>query len=263
MGFRKRQGRCQPCFFPAAHHTHAQRIGAGVHRNGAADLQQAHLTLCTGVLGTQGGTGLHPQALALVGVIAIAHRDAVVVRRAAVGSQIVHQLLQRLFKALLPAAGHAAGKDLAILEQDHGLDAQHVGGPSGHLADASALDQVVQIAHCEEDLVGHLFGFQPGHRLIQRAAGIPHGHSVFHHDGFGDRGRRAVHHLDAGIGVVLQHQFPGIAGAAHTAAHLAGEHQTQHIPASSSMGPEGRFHSPRWRQGWSWGYAEGFIHHNW
>ena len=142
--------------FPAAHHTHAQRIGAGVHRNGAADLQQAHLTLCTGVLGTQGGTGLHPQALALVGVIAIAHRDAVVVRRAAVGSQIVHQLLQRLFKALLPAAGHAAGKDLAILEQDHRLDAQHVGCTARHLADAAALDEIVQIAYREEDLVGGL-----------------------------------------------------------------------------------------------------------
>ena len=35
---------------------------------------QTRATLCTGVLGTQGGTGLHPQALALVGVIAIAHR---------------------------------------------------------------------------------------------------------------------------------------------------------------------------------------------
>ena len=157
------------------------------------------------------------------------------------GSQIVHQLLQRLFKALLPAAGHAAGKDLALLEQDHGLDAQHVGGPSGHLADASALDQVVQIAHCEEDLVGDLFCLQPGHRLLQRAAGVPHGHSVFHHGGFRDGGGAGVDDLNAGIGVVLQHQFPGIAGAAHASAHLAGEHQTQHIPACRGMGPEGRF----------------------
>ena len=52
--------------FPAAHDTHAQCIGAGVHRNGAADLQKPYLTLCAGVLGAQGGAGLHPQTLALV-----------------------------------------------------------------------------------------------------------------------------------------------------------------------------------------------------
>ena len=74
----------------------------------------------------RGGTGLHPQTLALVGIVAVAHRDAVIVRGAAVGIQIVHQLLQRLFKALLAAAGHAAGEDLAVLEQDHGLESQQM-----------------------------------------------------------------------------------------------------------------------------------------
>ena len=51
--------------FPAAHDAHAQRIGAGMDRDGAADLQQAHLALCGGVLGTQGGAGLHPEPFAL------------------------------------------------------------------------------------------------------------------------------------------------------------------------------------------------------
>ena len=82
------------------------------------------------------------------------------------GIQIVHQLLQRLFKALLTAAGHAAGEDLAVLEQDHGLQSQHIGGAAGHLADAPALDEVVQITHGEEDLVGGFFRFQPSHRLV-------------------------------------------------------------------------------------------------
>ena len=50
--------------FPAAHDAHAQRIGAGMDRDGAADLQQAHLALCGGVLGTQGGAGLQPEPFA-------------------------------------------------------------------------------------------------------------------------------------------------------------------------------------------------------
>ena len=66
--------------FPAAHHAHAQRIGAGVHGNGAADLQQAHFALSSGVLCTQGRAGLHPQALAFLFVVAVAYGDAVVVR---------------------------------------------------------------------------------------------------------------------------------------------------------------------------------------
>ena len=59
--------------FPAAHHAHAQRIGAGVHCNGAADLQQAHLTLCTGVLGTQGArvciTGACPRRVIAIATV--------------------------------------------------------------------------------------------------------------------------------------------------------------------------------------------------
>ena len=209
-----------------------------MHGNGAADLQQAHFALSAGVLCTQGRAGLHPQAFAFLFVVAVAYGDAVVVRGAAVGIQIVHQLFQRFFKALLSAACHTAGEDLAILEQDHRLDAQHVGCTARHLADAAALDEIVQIAYREEDLVGSFLCFQPCHSLVQRAACVPHGHGVFHHGGLGNGSRRAVNDLNAGIGEIFQHQIPGIAGAAHTAAHLAGEHQTQHIPASSSMGTE-------------------------
>ena len=212
-----------------------------MHRDGAADLQKPYLTLCAGVLGAQGGTGLHPQTLALVGIVAVAHRNAVVVRGAAVGIQIVHQLLQRLFKALLAAAGYAAGEDLALLEQDHGLESQHIGGAAGHLADAPALDEIVQITHGKEDLVGGFFCFQPSHSLVQGAACIPHGHGVFHHGRFGDRGGGRVDDLDAGIGVVLQHQIPGVTGAAHAAAHLAGEHQTQYRPTRLGVCAEGLF----------------------
>ena len=212
-----------------------------MHRNGAADLQQPYLTLCAGVLGAQGGTGLHPQTLALIGIVTVAHRNAVVIRGAAVGIQIVHQLFQCLFKALLPAAGYAAGEDLTLLEQDHGLESQHIGGAAGHLADAPALDEVVQITHGEEDLVGGFFRFQPSHSLVQRAACVPHGHGVFHHGGFGHRGGGRVDDLDAGIGVVLQHQIPGVAGAAHAAAHFAGEHQTQYIPTRLGVCAEGLF----------------------
>ena len=138
----------------------------------------------------------------------------------------------------MSAACHAAGEDLAILEQDHRLDAQHVGCTARHLANAAALNEIVQIAYREEDLVGSFLCFQPCHSLVQRAACVPHGHGVFHHGGLGNGSRRAVNDLNAGIGEIFQHQIPGIAGAAHTAAHLAGEHQTQHIPASSSMGTE-------------------------
>ena len=38
-------------------------IGAGVHGNGAANLQQAHFALCAGVLCTQSRARLHPQAV--------------------------------------------------------------------------------------------------------------------------------------------------------------------------------------------------------
>ena len=157
------------------------------------------------------------------------------------GIQIVHQLFQRFFKALLASAGHAAGEDLAILEQDHRLDAQHVGCTARHLADAAAFDEIVQIAYREEDLVGGLLCFQPCHGLVQRAACVPHGHGVFHHGGLGNGSCRAVNDLNAGIGEIFQHQIPGIAGAAHAAAHLAGKHQTQHSPARLSMGTEGLF----------------------
>ena len=157
------------------------------------------------------------------------------------GIQIVHQLVQCFFKALLTSAGHAAGEDLAILEQDHRLDAQHVGCTARHLADAAAFDEIVQIAYREEDLVGGLLCFQPCHGLVQRAACVPHGHGVFHHGGLGNGSCRAVNDLNAGIGEIFQHQIPGIAGAAHAAAHLAGKHQTQHSPARLSMGTEGLF----------------------
>ena len=92
-------------FFPPPHHAHAQRIGAGVHGNGAADLQQDNIALAGGVLGAQGGAGLHPEPLALVGIVAVAHRDAVVVGRAVVLGQIGHQQVEGLLKALLAAAG--------------------------------------------------------------------------------------------------------------------------------------------------------------
>ena len=183
-----------------------------MHSNGAADLQQAHFALCAGVLCTQGRAGLHPQALAFLFVVAVAYGDAVVVRGAAVGIQIVHQLFQRFFKALLSAAGHAAGEDLAILEQDHRLDAQHVGCTARHLANAAALDEIVQIAYREEDLVGSFLCFQPCHGLVQRAACVPHGHGVFHHGGLGNGSRRAVNDLNAGIGEIFQHQIPGVKG---------------------------------------------------
>ena len=41
-----------------------------------------------------------------------------------------------------------------------------------------ARDEVVQITHREEDLVGDLFRFQPGHGFVQRTACIPHGHKL-------------------------------------------------------------------------------------
>ena len=194
-----------------------------MHRDGAADLQQLYLTGAARVPGQQGGAGLHPEPLALFLIVAIAHGDAVVVRVCVVAVEISHQLLQRLFKALLAAACHAAGEDLALFEEDHGLDAQDIGRAARHLADAAALDEIIQVAHGEEDLVCDALGAQPDHSLFQRAACVPHGHRVFHHFRFRHGGRRGVHHLDLCIGVILQHQLPGVAGAAHTAAHLAGK----------------------------------------
>ena len=87
-----------------------------MHGNGAADLQQDHIAFAGGVLGAQGGAGLHPEPLALVGIVAVAHRDAVVVGCAVVLGQIGHQQVEGLLKALLAAAGHTSREDLALLE---------------------------------------------------------------------------------------------------------------------------------------------------
>ena len=152
---------------PAPHDAHTQRIGAGVDGDGAADLQQADLALAGGVLGAEGGTGLHPKASALFLVVAVAHGDAVIVGGRVPLGQVRHQLFQRLLEALLAAAGHAAGEDLALLEEDHRLDAQNVGCAPGHLADTAALDEIIEVADREEDLVGGALGAQPIHGFVQ------------------------------------------------------------------------------------------------
>lgn len=152
---------------PAPHNAHSQRIGAGVDGDGAADLQQADLALAGGVLGAEGGTGLHPKASALFLVVAVAHGNAVIVGGRAPLGQVRHQLFQRFLEALLAAAGHAGGEDLPILEEDHRLDAQNVGRAAGHLADTAALDEVIEVADREEDLVGGALSAQPIHGFVQ------------------------------------------------------------------------------------------------
>ena len=98
LGFwiEKRRGKPRRFLFcllvlPPAGNAHAEGIGAGVDGDGAADLQQLHLAGAGGILGAEGGAGLHPEPLALVGIVAVAHRDAVVVGRAVVFGQIGHQ----------------------------------------------------------------------------------------------------------------------------------------------------------------------------
>ena len=228
--------------------------------NGAADLQQADFALAGRIFGAERSTGLHPQTLALFLVVAIAHGDAVIIRGRVPLVQVSHQLFQRLFKALLASTGHTAGEDLAFLEKDHRFDAQDVGRTAGDLADASAFDEVVEVAHREEDLVRRTLCAQPVHGLFQRAAAVAHGHGIFHHDGLGDGRRRSVHDLDLRVRVILQHQLTGIAGAAHAAAHFAGEAEAEHRAARRGMGAERRLEILQRRQA-GLGVCRRIVHH--
>ena len=123
---------------PSLDNAEPQRVGAGVHADGGADLVNGYLMDGIAVF-LKHTKGMVTESGAFFYIIAVSDGNTVAFDTEAAFFQISKKEIQRFLGGALSSPVYAGGEDLAFFQGDHRADVQNAAGKGRHFADAPAV----------------------------------------------------------------------------------------------------------------------------
>ena len=109
-----------------------------------------------------------PEGHRFIIVITVTHHNFIIIGIDVVFRKMLFNLHEQFVNGFLSAPCHAAWENLAVLHDNHRLNAEHIDRTAKHLADSSAVNQIIQTAYRKDNSAGWFNPFQCLHTFFQR-----------------------------------------------------------------------------------------------